>query len=354
MSRRNWTKQDEDKLLELEQQGRSYEEIALYFDRTSNSIESKLNKLHIKLGDKVPRTGVKWTPEQLQELSELVDSGKSLEELAEHFNRTTNAIEVKVNRIGKQLIRPNRYWKDTEETSFAEDWEDGTLSVKQLIKKYNRPWFSLRKRAQLLKLGPRPYNDEYVSVTDICREMQVSNDRVYNWFKLGLKKKKNRSGKVKYVVDTHELLKFLEQHQDHFEADKVSEYLFWDEPEWFKAKRKRDIQINMEKRRVPWTNEEDKRLEMLFCRGKSDEEIAKALKRTPSGVMCRRLKLGLVKNRYMNYEIEILMNNSRYKTVAELNKMLPLRSYKGIISKCEQLNIPYHVSKERCEIESND
>lgn len=357
MHRRNWNVQDEIKLLELEEQGCTKEDMAEYFGRSYHSIESKLNKLHIKRGDKKdePENARRpWTDSQLKELADMVDGGKTIEELVKHFNRTEQAIVIKVNRIGKKIQVGSREWTPDEDEKFKSEWSDGSLSIRAICKNHNRTWFGLRKRALVLNLGPRPYNTEYVSVTDICQEMHVSKDRVYNWFKLGLKKKKNRSGKTKYTVDTKDLLNFLESHPDHFDASKISEYLFPEEPEWLIEKRKTDKDINIEKRRMEYTNEEDKVIEHMFCRGMSDKEIAERLHRTPNGIQCRRMILCITKNRYMPYELEIIRKNSPYMTIQELSKLLPLRTARGIQSKCEQLGLEYHISKNECKIKKEE
>ena len=52
-----------------------------------------------------------WTEKEVEELKRLVKEGKDREFLANHFNRTETAIEVKVNRIGLQLQRPQKRWK---------------------------------------------------------------------------------------------------------------------------------------------------------------------------------------------------------------------------------------------------
>lgn len=290
-----------------------------------------------------------WKEEDVKELIELVNDGKDKKFLAEHFGRTETAIEIKVNRLGLQLLRDNRNWLKSDLESFKEDWLDGSLSINMLIKKYKRSYFSLRKKALELNLGARPHNDEYLSIREICEEMNVSHDRVSNWLKLGLKYKKNRSGKTKYLISQSYLLDFLKEHQDMFNANDISGYLFIDEPDWLIEKRRKDCNFYASKLRSEYSNEEDKLIVQMFKNGKSNSEIANRLKRTESAISCRLRLLGYSRNSYNDYEIEILKENSRYMTVKELSKLLPLRKEKGIMYKCEQLGIPYHISKKNCE-----
>ena len=158
----------------------------------------------------------------------------------------------------------------------------------------NRSWFSIRKKAAQLELGARDYDTEYLSIPTICEEMSVTSDRVLAWIKLGLKTKKSRSGKVKYLISTDDLLAFLEMHQDMFNATNVSEYLFSDEPDWLKQKRLKDVTEYPVNIRRPYTNDEDKIIVKLYNSGLADKEIAKKLGRTEIGIKYHRYVLGLV------------------------------------------------------------
>ena len=234
-----------------------------------------------------------WTKEDIAKLRKMVNEGKSKEEMASYFGRTETAIEIKVNRLGLQIIRDGRNWLKKDLDLFTKDWYDGSISKYMLMKKYNRSYFSLRKKALELELGPRPHNEEYLSIREICEEMQVSHDRVSNWLKIGLNHKKNKSGKTKYLISQDDLLIFLENHQDMFDASLISEYLFVDEPEWLKEKRQKDIKQYAKSNRLEYTNEEDKQLLSLFNMGKTDSEIAESLNRTECGIAYHRRVLGL-------------------------------------------------------------
>lgn len=355
--RKNWSDEELNRLTQLYKNGVKPEKIATELGRTTNSIESKLRKtglMQSKNVGKPSKSGNLWRKEDVAKLRQLVNEGYTVKQLSEYFNRTEMAIIIKVNRIGEQLKEPNRTWLPEEEKQFEIDWNNPELSINQLKKRYNRTCFGLRKRALILNLGSRNYNDEYLNIETICEEMQVSRDRVSSWIKKGLKVKKNKSGKVKKLIDANDLLKFLEQNQDLFKANKISEYLFVNEPQWLVDKRKEDIEINDENNRIPYTNEEDKTIQHMFKIGKTDKEIAEKLHRTESGILCRRMVLNLIKREYQDYEIEILRKYSKYKTIEELAKMLPLRKPKGIMCKCEQLGLEYHTSKSKCKSMEDD
>lgn len=297
-----------------------------------------------------------WKKEEIEKLEEMIKQNHTKTEIARAMGRTVTAIQIKANKMGLQILNTSdnvgnrgRAWKQKDVELLKNLWYDATVSKAVMEKRLHRTWVSIRKKALELKLGPREYDTEYLSIPTICEEMQVSHDRVSHWIKLGLKKKKNRSGKVKYLIDVDDLLEFLEQHQSMFNASVVSEYLFYDEPEWFVNKRKKDAEGYAIKNGLKYTNEEDRKIIRLFELGKSDLEIAKELDRTEIGIKYHRITLGLCHNQYSFKEIEILQRYSDTKTVDELCEMLPMRTRKGIMYKCEKMGLPYHISKERCK-----
>lgn len=292
-----------------------------------------------------------WTSVEIEELKTFVKAGKSKEFLMKYFNRTGNAIEVKVNRLGLKLDRPHKRWTKKELENFSKDWGSPKLSMQGLVRKYHRSHHSLRKKALQLNLGARPYDDEYLDVATIVEEMNISSDRVYHFIELGLPHKINKSGKTKYLILQDDLLAFLESHQDLYNASDISDYLFYSEPNWLREKRIKDSKAHNKNTllRSEYTNEEDKTLEFLFKSGFSISDIALRFNRTETAIKTRLKILGYTSKFWNDYEVEILKSNSRYMTLDELVKLLPLRTVKGIQWKCEQLGIPYHMVKSKCE-----
>lgn len=290
-----------------------------------------------------------WNKEDTLKLIDMVREGKTKEELAETFNRTPVAIEVKVSKLGLQLKRPCRTVHSDELEELRNDWKDGSLSMKQLQKKYNRTKNALKILAQRNHFGPRPYNDDFLSISDVCDFIGISKDAVRNWIKAGLPYKKSKSGRTTYLIDLDELQKFMKNNQDRFNATLVSEYLFYPEPEWLKEKRRKDRESYPTSWHEEYTNEDDKKIEDMFKKGKSVSDIAKELKRTEHSIKDRLMILGYYLKKWNDYEIEILKENSPYMTVKELTKLLPRRSEDGIAYRCEVLKLEYHISKERCK-----
>lgn len=292
-----------------------------------------------------------WKPEEVKLLKSLVKEKKSKEEISKELNRTPTAIEVKVNRLGLQLWRPNRIVRDSELKDLEKDWNDGSLSMNQLSTKYGRTKNGLVIIAQRNNFGPRPYDDEFISIPDIVEYVGISADSVRNWIKNGLKAKRNHSGAIRYLIDIDDLEEFMKNNQHRFNATKVSEYLFSPEPEWLKEKRKQDKVLFAESTRLrqEFSNEDDKKLIHMLKSGRSVKDMAKEFKRSEKAIRARLEILGYYAKKWNDYEIDIIKENVDYLTTAEIAKLLPRRTEKSIRYKCESLGIHYHITKERCK-----
>lgn len=283
-----------------------------------------------------------YTEDEVRTLIEMCESGKTIKEIAVALNRTEATLRQKCKRMNLAFGRQRLNWSDDECKRFSEEWSDPTISNAMLEKHFGRNIIALSSQARRLNLGSREYDDSYLTVHDIMDEMQVSKDRVRGWIKKGLKYHKSKIKPYKYLIDQNDLLKFLEQHQDLFDASKISHYLFTKEPDWLKAKRNYDKNHYNNTIGTVYSDEEFKIIIKMFKQGRTNEEIAKTIHRTPYGIERMLWSMGLSRKTYNAYEIEIIRNNVDTHTIQEIADMLPLRTKAGIIAKCEQLGIKYH------------
>ena len=63
----------------------------------------------------------------------------------------------------------------------------------------------------------------------------------------------------------------------------------------------------------------------------------------------RRQLLKLSRSKWNKYELDILIENSKYMTISELAKMLPLRTEQGISLKLLKMGLEYHWVKDMCK-----
>lgn len=290
-------------------------------------------------------SGRRWTQDEIEFVQN--HPAWTAEKIAKKLNRTPGAV-LQVAYRGKIKIK-KRYniWTEEEILAFKEDWYNENISDKCLSRLHKgRSIIALRNKAMQLGLGHRMQGKSSLTIRDIMSEMNVSKDRVRAWLKKGLKHKIINNKQKRYFINQKDLLEFLHNHPDLYDASKISDVLFTSEPQWLKNKRKKDRDTYVRKMGVVYTENELKTIISLFKSGQSNEQIAKAVKRTPAGVAKILDEFGLSRHKYNDYEIEILHKYAPEKTIDEIVKMLPLRKRSGIIAKCQHLKIPYKTRKD--------
>lgn len=292
-----------------------------------------------------------WRENEINMLLFLIEQGADIEEIAEKLDRTENAVKTYARKHNIRIVTDGCRWTEDEIKEFTNDWKDADMTPGRLVKKYHRTWGGLRRKAYKLGLGKRPVSDIYLTVKQVAAEMNVQEYTVRRWIELGLRTKKSKTNKTTtHLIDADDLLVFLESHQKLFDASKISDILFYDEPDWLKNKRRYDFANYNKNRNTEWSLADDNRLVWLFSKGRTDEEISKEMHRSCSAIQAHRFILGLCRpqNYWSEYEISVLLKYHEYKTVSELHEMLPERTAAAISRKCALMNITYHESKSAC------
>ena len=218
------------------------DEIAKKMNRSIGAVSQQLRRKNIKpVKQKRNRKG--WSIEELEELKELVASGKPTNEIAKQLDRTENSIQLKMRKLN--ITSPNlskRKWTK-EDTQLLIDWW-GDHSMENIAKKLNRSVSSIKNKAFLLKLGSQIENNfDGLRIQEIADIFKISRVNVENWIILGLKYKTKRiSDNYKYrYVELDKLLAFLEKNQNIWDSRELETYILGTEPDWLKEKRKRDM-----------------------------------------------------------------------------------------------------------------
>lgn len=292
-----------------------------------------------------------WTKEEEQKLKALCDAKKTLKHIMSALpDKTAVQIYHKCEALNLNFKKQRQYWTDDEKQAFKNDWQDSSISIPQLRRRYkNRSYIALSRQAKRMKLPKRSYDNSYLTVRDITTEMQVSKDRVRTWLKHGLKYHNSNIKPYKYLIDESDLLKFLENNPSFYDASKISSYLFNPEPQWLKTKRFKDAENfrTRSKKSEYYSNNECIQIINMFKQNKSNAEIAKALNRTESGIERMLALLNCSRKHYNQYELDILYKYHDQIHLDELVKMLPLRTRNGIIHKCQQLKLKYINTKNK-------
>lgn len=176
--------------------------------------------------------------------------------------------------------------------------------------------------------------------------MGVCRSTVIKWINDGLKATKSRARR-ECLIDSDDLLKYLKEHQDNFNADMMDDDLFYSIPEWLHKKKIEDHQnYRVKSGTDKYTNSEKQMIISMFKSGKSNVEIAKRMNRTETAIHVFLPKLGYIRRYYNDYEIEVLKEQASSHTLHELSELLPLRSEKSIKTKCKELNIKINSNNE--------
>ena len=290
-----------------------------------------------------------WDEESLSILKRLSDEGVPIEEIAEKLGRTKTSIRIKLKRLGLQILSRGRKYTEEELNNLYDDWKYSNKTMDALSKKYKRGKEALTIIATRKGFSPRLSDTEFLSVKDLSEHIGVSKDTIKTWMKRGLKSRRCHTGKKRYLFLLEDVQKFLEEHQDFFDAGKISDFLFMEEPDWLKEKRIKDKSTFAHKNHYEYTNEEDLQIIQLRKAGCSLEEIAQKLRRTPIGIQSRLfiISAGNISPTYWSEEeIRILRENSDYMALQDLYELLQgKRSIRSIEWKCEKLGLKYHIQK---------
>ena len=169
--------------------------------------------------------GKRWTAEELQRLEDL-SGNYPVATIARKLGRSFDATNIKLNRLGLNGFRQN-----TEH-------------------------LTLHLTAEILGVEWRTIKD--------------------TWTGLGLRI--FRRGNF-WIIDQEELLRFLKDHQEAWNASRVTDDAIFHGAEWYRRKRARDTAAKWF-----WSPEESGRLVHLYRQGAPLKEIAARVGRTESAV----------------------------------------------------------------------
>lgn len=239
------------------------------------------------------KQSIRWTNEEIEFLKANWGIMK-LPVLAEKLNRTEAALRKKARRLELSEKYINN-WSQEDINYLIEHW--GGTEFRTLRKRLKRTHYAIKKKAYELNLGPAvSAMGEFLTVYRISQAIGVKRETVLNWGNsYGLPVEvRSLNKKPTYMVQYDELMIWLEENQDKWNASKMESYALGIEPEWLKEKSKRDKVIPHKVDKRFWTPEEDAQIRCLYLSGLTTREIAFKLKnRTPKAVEKRLTRINL-------------------------------------------------------------
>lgn len=175
---KRWTKEEVDKLYDLQKEGKTYKETGDILHRTEAAVAYKLHELkHIK--NKI------WPKEDIQKLIELKNSGKSRPEIVEILGyslpEVINQLCYLKNIVGIEIIPYHNTEIDNEK--IAQLRESG-YQTKEISSILNIPYTTIRSRINKMLLTGRlkkiRNGPDQISKKEIDRLINLINDGYKN------------------------------------------------------------------------------------------------------------------------------------------------------------------------------
>ena len=249
-----------------------------------------------------------------------------------------------------------RIWTAEEVLYLSESWKNPDISVKAMSNKLKRSVNAVKLKADKLGLGKRDRYNVYLTTADVCKIFNITNSTLKRWCYAGLKRCKSRiSDSSRNWYDIDDILKFLEKHQDKFDASTVDIESIYRLPDWFKLKLREDL-ARIDKTGDEWTTLELVKLKSLHLMGYNDIEIGDVLRRSSSAVKCKRVKMGLYrKDSFTEREVEILKEYAPIMKLTEISeKYMHNKPLSTLSRKCKMLGIETYYSKRMKELKWED
>lgn len=168
-----------------------------------------------------------------------------------------------------------RYW-DEEEIELLEE-ESGKVNLKSLAKKLGRSETAVFQKQQRLGIGGFLQNTDMLTCNSVAKILGVEFRTVAHWESKGLKSYRKRPYRM---YKQNELVRFLKEHQELWNANRVTDATIFLNAEWFLQKKKKDTKNTT----WFWSWEDREILKHLRREGYTIREIAEKTGRSESSI----------------------------------------------------------------------
>lgn len=186
-------------------------------------------------------------------------------------------------------------WTPAELDYLQDRW--GAVSIPAIAKHLGRSINAVKLKAARIGLPGNPINaSEYITFLALMEALGKKN--TYGWakerwarFGCPIKYKRMMHQKIA-MIRVEDFWEWAEQHQDILDFSDFVEYSLGAEPDWAKAKRRRDIRQKVKK--TPWTPEEDDRLRHMLNEFRySYDDLQRIFNRSEGAIRRRIATLGI-------------------------------------------------------------
>lgn len=188
-----------------------------------------------------------------------------------------------------------------EEIEYLENnW--GRKSMTEIANELNRSINGIKLKAERLGLGGILNADEYLSAKQIADILDKQANTIMRWVK-----NKGLKGKIKIMANGKErgvwrikledLMEWLKNNQEWFDARKIIPFNLGTEPDWLKQKRVSDRK-NWRRKFEKWTKREEN---LLWSMYKSGEKLSKLAKKFDRSYCSIERKVSRLRNKKIEY-----------------------------------------------------
>lgn len=180
-------------------------------------------------------------------------------------------------------------WTAEEEEYLESKW--GIVSMATLTKKLGRSKRAIEHRALGMGLGGMYETGDMLLSSEVAKTLGVATSTILCWVRdKGLKAKRVKlKSQQRVLISLDDLIEWLKEHDELWNANKLEYLALGKEPEWLKQKRQRDR--NKKWKRTSYTPAEDSKIISLYKMNYTFAEIAKETGRTAYMVKHRIDKL---------------------------------------------------------------
>lgn len=168
------------------------------------------------------------------------------------------------------------------------------MHASQIATILGRSRHSIHDMKNKLGLSGKVNSGKY-TINQLSQIMQVTRETIYWWKnRCGLKMQKTVieaiSSTGTYLIKQENLMKWLKDNQDRYDATKIEFMALGIEPDWLREKRRIDLR-NTSKNGKLWTKTDVSRMLLYYQNGKSFKQIGELLGRTPKSVEAKLARL---------------------------------------------------------------
>lgn len=264
-----WSKEEENKLLQLLDDGLTYDEICTELKRTRDSVERKMKRLNIADRYKGYNPSTNWNKTQVTILKRMAKQGCTVKEIADKLNKSEYSI-VKKAKDSKVVIRSSK-WSKREEDYLEKHYVKKTYA--EIGEKLGRSEVAVRRKANEMNLSK--YFD-VIYIKTIARAFKCNATYVKKWVEVYEMPIDNR------CVDVEQFWKWAYNNKEIIPFQRYECGSLIPEPSWVKEIVRERQEIKNHRKRV--TEEEVKTINSLYALGNSVSEIAVRMGRTENGI----------------------------------------------------------------------